>query len=52
MIAAILIRYRTCNSKISVKRPLKNDKTKNLMANGSLMKVESIAESCNTFDLH
>ena len=33
------------------------DKTKVLMTNGSLMKVESIAEYslgafCNTFDLH
>ena len=28
------------------------DKTKSLMANDSLMKVESIAECCNTFDLH
>ena len=36
---------------------LKKDKTKILMTNGSLMKVESIAECslgafCNTFDLH
>ena len=31
---------------------LKIDKTKILMTNGSLMKVESIAECCNTFDLH
>ena len=31
---------------------LKTDKTKILMADGSLMKVESIAEICNTFDLH
>ena len=31
----------------------KIDKTKNLMTNGNLMEVESIAEcSCNTFDLH
>ena len=29
----------------------KLDKTKILMTNGSLMKVESIAEYCNTFDL-
>ena len=29
----------------------KIDKSKILMANGSLMKIESIAE-CNTFDLH
>ena len=40
-------------SKTCVKRPLKIDKTKILMTNGSLMKVEIIAEcSCNTFDLH
>ena len=31
---------------------LKRDKTKVLMEYGSLMKVESIAECCNTFDLH
>ena len=36
---------------------LKTDKTKVLKTNGSLMKVESIAECslgafCNTFDLH
>ena len=36
---------------------LKKDKTKVLKTNGSLMKVESIAECfkrafCNTFDLH
>ena len=30
----------------------KIDKTMILMTNGSLMKVESIAEYCNTFDLH
>ena len=30
----------------------KIDKTKILMTNGSLMKVECIAEFCNTFDLH
>ena len=28
------------------------DKAKSLMTNGSLMKVESIAECSNTFDLH
>ena len=44
-------------SKTCLKRPLKIDKTKVLMENGSLMKVESIAEYslgafCNTFDLH
>ena len=41
----------------SLKRPLKIDKTKVLNTNGSLMKVEPIAECslgafCNTFDLH
>ena len=30
----------------------KIDKAKILMTEGSLMKVESIAEFCNTFDLH
>ena len=30
----------------------KIDQTKVLMTNGSLMKVESIAAFCNTFDLH
>ena len=44
-------------SKICLKMPLKIDKTKVLKTNGSLMKVESIAECslgafCNTFDLH
>ena len=39
-------------SKPCVKRPLRIDKTKVLMTNGSLMKVESISEFCNTFDLH
>ena len=44
-------------SKNCLKQSLKIDKTKVLMANGSLMKVESIAECslrafCNTFDLH
>ena len=38
-------------------KPLKNKQNKILMTNGSLMKVESIAECflgafCNTFDLH
>ena len=47
----------TFHSKTSVKWPLKIDKTKMLMATGSLMKVGSIAECslgafCNTFDLH
>ena len=44
-------------SKTGLKRSLKIDKTKVLKTNGSLIKVESIAEcslgaSCNTFDLH
>ena len=30
----------------------KKDKTKVLMANGSLRNVKSIAECCNTFDIH
>ena len=36
----LILRY----SKTYVKRPLKMDKTKILMSNGSLMKVKSIAE--------
>ena len=44
-------------SKTCLKRPLRTDKTKVLKTNGSLMKVESIAECsmsafCNTFDMH
>ena len=46
-------------SKTCVKWPLKIDKTKILMTNGSLMKVKSVAECspyfgafCNSFDLH
>ena len=44
-------------SKTCLKRSLKTDKTKVLKTNGSLMKVESIAECslgafCNTVDLH
>ena len=39
-------------SKTCVKLPLKNRQKKILMTNGSSMKVESIAEFCNTFDLH
>ena len=43
-----LIYSKTCE-----KRPLKIDKTKIIMTNGSSMNVERIAESfCNTFDLH
>ena len=47
---------KTCANKNTVKPVLsghsKIDQTKILMTNGSLMKVESIAECCNTFDLH
>ena len=39
-------------SKIYVKRPHRNRQNKCLNENGSLMKVESIAEYSNTFDLH
>ena len=44
-------------SKTCVKRPLKNRQNKDLLANGSLMKVESVAECSlwnilQTFDLH
>ena len=44
-------------SKTCLEQPLKKDKTKVLKTNGSLMKVESIAECshgafCNTFDLY
>ena len=39
-------------SKTCLKRSLKNRQNKGLMANGSLMKVEIIAEFPNTFDLH
>ena len=52
-----IMKKSTCWSQghITVK-PVSNghskiDKTKTLMTNGNLMKVESIAE-CNTFDLH
>ena len=38
-------------SKTCLKQPLKKDKIKILMKNGSFMKVESIAVCCNTFDL-
>ena len=37
-------------SKTCLKRSLKIDKTKNLMANGSLMKGESVAE-CSTWSI-
>ena len=40
-------------SKTCLNRPLKNKQNKDLITNGSLMKVESISEAfCNTFDLH
>ena len=44
-------------SETCLKRPLKIDKAKVLKTNGSLMKVESIAECslgafCNNYDLH
>ena len=39
-------------SKTCLKQPLKIDKTKIFMTNGSLIKVESIAAFFNTFDLH
>ena len=44
-------------SKTCLKQPLKKDKTKILITDGSLMKVESIADDpvgafCNTFYLH
>ena len=47
---------RSCVT-VQVVKPVQNghsniDKTKILMTNGSLMKVESIAAFCNTFDLH
>ena len=38
--------------KIVLSGHLKIDKTKVLMEKSSLMKVKSIAECCNTFDLH
>ena len=48
----VLIYSKTC-----LKRPLNNRHSNCLKTNGSLMKVESIAECslgafCNTFDLH
>ena len=50
-------RQQAINSKTCLKRTLKIEKTRVLMANGSLMKVESIAECslgafCNNFYLH
>ena len=50
--------YIECSySKTFLKQPIKIDKIKVLNDNGSLMKVERMAEcslgaSCNTFDLH
>ena len=48
---------RECTVKPGLRGHSKIDKTKVLITNGSLMKVESIAECslgafCNTFDLH
>ena len=50
-------RHRDSTLKPVLSDHSKMDKTKVLQTNGSLMKVESIAEcslgaSCNTFDLH
>ena len=47
----------TVYSKTCLMRPLKNRHTKSFKTNGSLIKVESIAECslgafCNTFDMH
>ena len=47
----------SCTVKLALSGHPKIDKTKVLKTNGSLMKVESIAECslaafCNTFDLH
>ena len=39
-------------SKTCLKWSLKNRQKKTLMINGSLMKVESIAECSHSFDLH
>ena len=50
--SCILTKRFDIYSKTCVKRSLEIDKTKVLMTNGSLMKIESIAECCNTFDLH
>ena len=52
-----LVYFGSLYSKTYLKQPLKIDKTIVLKTNGSLMKVESIAECslgafCNTFDLH
>ena len=48
---------RSVYSKTCLRRPLKNRQNKGVKTNGSLMKVESIAECslgafCNTFDLY
>ena len=57
-----VLSYAVSSSRRNTVKPVlsghsKIDKTKILMTNGSLMKVESIAECslgafCNTFDLH
>ena len=51
------VRVKSVYNKTCLKRPIKIDKTKILMTNGSLMKVESIQNAplgafCNTCDLH
>ena len=57
MFALKLLLNLVTYSKACLKRPLKNRQSEGLKTNGSLMKVESIAECslrefCNTFDLH
>ena len=53
----VLLEGQIQYSKACVKPPLKNRQNKDLMTNGSLIKLESIAKYstwsiCNTFDLH
>ena len=58
---SFFLQVNTCkalsDSKTCLKRPPQNRQNKSLKTNGSLMKVESIAECslgvlCNTFGLH
>ena len=56
-IAPLTAQFDLHYSKTCLKRPIKIDKTKVLKTNGSLMKVENIAECSlgaffNTVDLH
>ena len=51
LISDFVLHILECTVKPVLSCHSKMDKTKILMANGSLMKVESIAE-CSTFDLH